>query len=150
MLRRALLLRSGAEAMVVETRRNYGEDGRDGCCNGNGGTGAAMAAAGWLRVGGGARRRWWRRGEACAICGGGENGGVAVVAVLVVAAAGFAHAFSGVKVVTEQWRHCCSGVVVGEVGAAAAAMVVEGEKKSRVRVLGVEEDDVAAFQWTAC
>jgi len=30
-----------------------------------------------------------------------------------------------VKVVTEQWRHCCSGVVVGEVGAAAAAMVVE-------------------------
>ena len=45
MLRRALLLRSGAEAMGVETRRNCGEDGRDGCCNGNGGTGAAMAAA---------------------------------------------------------------------------------------------------------
>jgi len=95
--------------------------------------------AGWFVVaenGGAKARRWWWRAE--------------VVAVLVVVAAGFAPAFSGVKVVTEQWRHCCSGVVVGEVGAAAAAMVVEGEKKIRVRVLGDEDDDVAAFHWTAC
>jgi len=27
---------------------------------------------------------------------------------------------------------------------------VEGEKKIRVRVLGDEDDDVAAFHWTAC
>jgi len=48
--------------------------------------------------GGAKARRWWWRAE--------------VVAVLVVAAAGFAPAFSGVKVVTEQWRHCCSVVVL--------------------------------------
>jgi len=29
-------------------------------------------------------------------------------------------------------------------------MVVEGEEKIRVRVLGDEDDDVAAFHWTAC
>jgi len=90
----------------------------------------------WYVAGDAKARRWWWRAE--------------VVAVLVAAAAGFAPAFSGVKVVTEQWRHCCSGVVVGEVGAAAAAMVVEGEKKIRVRVLGDEDDDVAAFHWTTC
>jgi len=33
---------------------------------------------------------------------------------------------------------------------AAAAMVMEGEEKIRVRVLGDEDDDVAAFHWTAC
>ena len=32
----------------------------------------------------------------------------------------------------------------------AAAMVMEGEEKIRVRVLGDEDDDVAAFHWTAC
>ena len=90
----------------------------------------------WYVAGDAKARRWWWRAE--------------VVAVLVAAAAGFAPAFSGVKVVTEQWRHCCSGVVVGEVGAAAAAMVVKGEKKIRVRVLGDEDDDVATFHWTAC
>ena len=34
--------------------------------------------------------------------------------------------------------------------AAAAAVVMEGEEKIRVRVLGDEDDDVAAFHWTAC
>jgi len=34
--------------------------------------------------------------------------------------------------------------------AAAAAMVREGEEKIRVRVLGDEDDDVAAFHWTTC
>ena len=37
-----------------------------------------------------------------------------------------------------------------KVMAAAAAMVMEGEEKIRVRVLGDEDDDVAAFRWTAC
>ena len=34
-----------------------------------------------------------------------------------------------------------------EMAAAAAAMVVEGEKKIRVRVLGDEDDDVAESDW---
>ena len=41
-------------------------------------------------------------------------------------------------------------VVAGEEMAAEAAMVMEGEEKIRVRVLGDEDDDVAAFHWTAC
>jgi len=48
---------------------------------------------------------------------------------------------------------CCFrrvSVVAGEEMAAAAAMVMEGEEKIRVRVLGDEDDDVAAFHWTAC
>jgi len=47
---------------------------------------------------------------------------------------------------------CCFrrvSVVAGE-EMAAAAMVLEGEEKIRVRVLGDEDDDVAAFHWTAC
>ena len=40
--------------------------------------------------------------------------------------------------------------MAGEEMAAAAAMVMEGEEKIRVRVLGDEDDDVAAFHWTAC
>jgi len=35
-----------------------------------------------------------------------------------------------------------------EMAAAAAAMVVEGEKKIRVRVLGDEDDDVAESEWS--
>ena len=34
-----------------------------------------------------------------------------------------------------------------EMAAAAAAMVVEGEKKIRVRVLGDEDDDMAESDW---
>ena len=41
-------------------------------------------------------------------------------------------------------------MVAGEEMAAAVAMVMEGEEKIRVRVLGDEDDDVAAFHWTAC
>ncbi|QCE15045.1 hypothetical protein DEO72_LG11g2053 [Vigna unguiculata] len=37
---------------------------------------------------------------------------------------------------------------VVEMAAAAAAMVVEGEKKIRVRVLGDEDDDVAESEWS--
>jgi len=32
----------------------------------------------------------------------------------------------------------------------AAAAAVKGGRKIRVRVLGDEDDDVAAFHWTAC
>ena len=35
-----------------------------------------------------------------------------------------------------------------EMAAAAAAMVVEGEKKIRVRFLGDEDDDVAESEWS--
>ncbi|QCE14625.1 hypothetical protein DEO72_LG11g1628 [Vigna unguiculata] len=51
-------------------------------------------------------------------------------------------------------RGCCCfrrvSVVAGEEMAAAVAMVMEREEKIRVRVLGDEDDDVAAFHWTAC
>ena len=45
---------------------------------------------------------------------------------------------------------CCFrrvAVVAGEEMAAAAAMVMEGEEKIRVRVLGDEDDDVAESNW---
>ena len=48
---------------------------------------------------------------------------------------------------------CCFrrvSVVARKEMAAAAAMVLEGEEKIRVRVLGDEDYDVAAFHWTAC
>ncbi|QCD96600.1 hypothetical protein DEO72_LG6g1306 [Vigna unguiculata] len=35
-----------------------------------------------------------------------------------------------------------------EMAAAAAAMVMEGEEKIRVRVLGDEDDDVARSEWS--
>ena len=44
-------------------------------------------------------------------------------------------------------RRCCRLVVAGEEMAAAAAMVMEGEEKIRVRVLGDEDDDVAESDW---
>ena len=37
--------------------------------------------------------------------------------------------------------------MAGEEMAAAAAMVMEGEEKIRVRVLGDEDDDVAESDW---
>jgi len=47
-----------------------------------------------------------------------------------------------------RWRNSCIG---GRKRLAAAAVWrVEGEEKIRVRVLGDEDDDVAAFHWTAC
>jgi len=65
------------------------------------------------------------------IHGGGENGGGA----------------SRWFVVVELWcRFRRVSVVAGE-EMAAAAMVMEGEEKIRVRVLGDEDDDVAESDW---
>jgi len=53
-------------------------------------------------------------------------------------------------------RSCCGGVVAAGasrwpaarlVARVAAAMVMEGEEKIRVRVLGDEDDDVAESDW---
>jgi len=71
-----------------------------------------------------ARRRRRRGGGRCANCGGRRCTAVAAVCSLL-----------------QRW----SGV---EMAAAAAAMVMEGEEKIRVRVLGDEDDDVARSEWS--
>ena len=70
-----------------------------------------------------------------------EDGGAVageIVAVLVVAPA-----FSGVKVVKEQWRICCSGVVVSEVGSGGCR---GGWKERRKLGLGFWEMKMMTWQ----
>jgi len=132
----AVVLRTGAGAFCAR-RWTRLVDARVRCCHGEDGE------AWWLRRDGAGSRRWWRR----------EKEMVAPPLLREMRKMVVARRAAGREGCCCRWF--CSCVFRRGGGGRRGwrrrlPWKVEGEEKIRVRVLGDEDDDVAAFHWTAC